>query len=606
MTAYQPPLQSLRFLVHEVLKAPALLADSGWEEVSPELFDDVLAQAGRLAADKLAPLNRSGDEEGARVEAGHDGGGVRMPAGFAAAYAAWRDGGWMGLAGDPAYGGQGMPFLLDALVTEMVCAANLAFSVTPGLTQGAIRALAAHGDAALKDRFLPPMIAGEWTGAMALTEPQAGTDLGLLRTRADPAAEPAGDGGYRLTGQKMFISSADHDLTGGVLHLVLARLPGAPPGTRGISLFAVPKRLEDGSRNGWSVLSVEHKMGLHASPTCVVSYEGAVGWLVGTPHRGLAAMFTMMNHERLFVGIQGIGIGERAAQAALAYARDRVQGRSSGGPLGGPSRPDLPADPILDHPDVRRMVLTARAVTDAGRALAAWTALWLDRAAKSGDAAVAEEAEDWAALLTPVIKAAGTDFGFEAALLAQQVMGGHGYIRDNGAEQLVRDVRATQIYEGTNGVQALDLVGRKLALHGGRPVARLLKAVEDAAGDLASEPATAALAKPLLDALDRLRAAVAWVGAAERGPLDPAAGATDLLRLTALVAYGWMWGLMATAAARRPEGYDAAFLDARIGLARFFMQRMLTEAAALEARIRDGHANLSGPGLEGDLPGLDG
>ncbi len=587
MSAYEPPLQSVRFLVNEVLKAPDTLVAAGWEDATPDLFDAVLAQAGRLAVDVLLPLDRSGDEEGARVE----GDGVRMPAGFGEAWRHWREGGWNGLSGDPAYGGQGMPALLDTLVTEMMCAANLAFSITPGLTQGAIRALAAHGDAAVKDRCLPPMLAGDWTGAMALTEPQAGTDLGLLRTRV----EAAGDGTYRLAGQKMFISSADHDLTGNLVHLVLARLPDAPPGTRGISLFVVPKRLPDGSRNGWSVLSVERKMGLHASPTCVVSYEGAVGWMVGEPHRGLAAMFTMMNHERLFVGIQGIGVGERAAQAALSHARERVQGRAPGGGAAG--------DPILHHPDVRRMVLTARVLTDAGRALAGWVALWLDRAAK--DPSLAEEAEDWAALLTPVVKAAGTDFGFEAAVLAQQVMGGHGYIRDNGVEQLVRDVRATQIYEGTNGVQALDLVQRKLNLHGGRPLRRMLDAVEDAAATLADDPATADFADPLRSAADLLRGLADWLRQEGRDPRDGAAGATDLLRLTALVAYGWMWGLTASAAARRPDGYDPAFLNTRIGLARVFMTRLLPETAMLETRIRGGYAGLDA-GLSDRLEGVEG
>ncbi|WP_376961695.1 acyl-CoA dehydrogenase [Azospirillum sp. A26] len=588
MSVYEPPLHAVRFLVNEVLKAPEALAAAGWEEATPDLFDAVLAEAGRLAVEVLLPLDRSGDEEGARVVDG----GVRMPAGFREAWRHWRDGGWNGLSGSPAYGGQGMPALLDTLVTEMVCAANLAFSITPGLTQGAIRALAAHGDAAVKERCLPPMLAGDWTGAMALTEPQAGTDLGLLRTRA----EPVGDGSFRLAGQKMFISSADHDLSDNLVHLVLARLPDAPEGTRGVSLFVVPKHLPDGARNGWSVLSVERKMGLHASPTCVVSYEGAVGWMVGAPHRGLAAMFTMMNHERLFVGIQGIGVGERAAQAALSYARDRVQGRAPGGS-------GEAGDPILHHPDVRRMVLTARVLTDAGRALAGWVALWLDRAA--GDPSLADEAEDWAALLTPVVKAAGTDFGFESAVLAQQVMGGHGYIRDNGVEQLVRDVRATQIYEGTNGVQALDLVQRKLGLHGGRPLARMLAAVEDAAQALADDPATADLAAPLRIAAGRLHGLTDWLRQEDRDPRDGAAGATDLLRLTALVAYGWMWGLTAGAAARRPAGYDPAFLDARIGLARFFMTRLLPETTMLEARIRSGYAGLEAR-LSGWLDGVEG
>ncbi|AWK89336.1 acyl-CoA dehydrogenase [Azospirillum thermophilum] len=598
MIPYQPPLQTLRFLVREVLDAPAVLAAAGRGEAGA-LFDEVLAQAGRVAAELLAPLNRTGDEEGVVVERG----GVRMPAGFREAWTVWRDGGWTGLAGDPAHGGQGLPALLDTLVTEMVCAANLAFSITPGLTQGAIRAIAAHADDGLKGWCLPPMIAGEWTGAMALTEPQAGTDLGLLRTRAEPAA----GGGHRITGQKMFISSADHDLTDNLVHLVLARLPDAPAGTRGISLFLVPKRLPDGTRNGWSVLSSEKKMGLHASPTCVVAYEGAVGWMVGAPNRGLAAMFTMMNHERLFVGIQGIGVGERAAQAALAYARQREQGRAPDGP----HRADRPADPILHHPDVRRMVLSARVLTDAGRALAAWTALWLDRARQGGDAPLAEEAEeeaeDWAALLTPVVKAAGTDFGFEAAVLAQQVMGGHGYIREWGVEQLVRDVRATQIYEGTNGIQALDLVQRKLGMKGGRPADRLLAELEQAAAGLEAEPATRDMAPALRDAAARLQGVLGWLReAGAETPLDPAAGATDTLRLVALTAYGWMWALMAAAAARRPAGYDPAFLEARIGLARYFMERHLPEVAVLDARIRRGHAGLYGPGLGGELEATGG
>jgi len=582
MAVYRAPLTTLRFLLNEVLDAPGTLTRAGWEDASAELFDDVLAQAGRVAGEVLFPLNRHGDEEGARVEPG----GVRMPAGFHDAYRAWVEGGWNGLGGDPAYGGQGMPAVLDTLVTEMVCAANLSFSILPGLTQGAIRAIAAHASDELKSRYLPNMVSGRWTGAMALTEPHAGTDLGILRTKA----EPVGDGSYRVTGQKMFISAADHDLTDNLVHLVLARLPDAPPGTRGISLFLVPKVLPDGARNPWSVLSVEHKMGLHASPTCVVAYDGATGWMVGEPHRGLPAMFTMMNHERLFVGIQGIGVGECAAQSAAAYARDRLQGRAPDGPRA----PDKPADPIVAHPDVRRMVLTARALTDAGRTLAAWTALRLDRAHHGADPAVREEAEDWAALITPIVKAAGTDFGFDAAVLAQQVMGGHGYVRDWGVEQLVRDVRVTQIYEGTNGVQALDLVQRKLGMAGGRPLRRLYAALDEAVAALEAHPDTADLAPPLADAVQRLRRVVAWLGeAAGRSPLEPAAAATDTLRLFALVTYGWMWALTAGAAARRPAGYDPAYLASRVALARFFMHRLLPDVLALEARIRTGHASVT-------------
>lgn len=592
MLTYRAPLQAMRFLLHEVLQAPDALSKAGWEEASDDLFDAILIQAARLTEEVIAPLNASGDLEGARL--GPEG--VMMPKGFRDAYDAWCQGGWNSLSGDPAYGGQGMPAVLDGLVTEMVCSASLAFSITPGLTQGAIRAIAAHGSDAIKDAYLPSMVDGAWSGAMALTEPQAGTDLGLLRT----CATATDDGSFRLSGQKMFISSADHDMAENIVHLVLARLPDAPAGARGISLFLVPKVLPDGRRNDWSVLSIEDKMGLHGSPTCVVAYDGATGWLVGEPNRGLAAMFTMMNHERLFVGIQGVGVGESAAQLALAYAREREQGRAPDGPR----RPERPADALIHHPDVRRMVLSCRVLTEAGRALAAWTALRLDMAHHHGD----EDAEDWVALLTPVIKAASTDFAFDSAVLAQQVMGGHGYVREMGAEQLVRDVRITQIYEGANGVQALDLVMRKLPQNGGRAVFRFLAILEQNAERLAAEPATAMLAPSLRDATARLCGVVDWF-ASEAGshPLSRAAAATDGLRLFALAAYGWMWAETALAAARRPAGYDTVFLELRIGLARFFMEHHLAEAATLEGRIRSAHAYAqAGDGLNGELEGIGG
>lgn len=602
MSVYRAPLTSLRFLLNEVLDAPVALTAAGWEDASADLFDEILQQAARVAEEVLFPLNAKGDQEGAAVSNG----GVRLPAGFAEAHRLWRDGGWNALAGDPAYGGQGMPAVLDGLVTEMVSAANLAFGIIPGLTQGAIRAIAAHAEPALKDWVLPPMISGEWTGAMALTEPHAGTDLGLLRTRAVPDGVDALGQRHRLHGQKMFISVADQDITDNLVHLVLARLPGAPGGTRGISLFLVPKILPDGSRNGWVVTSTEHKMGLHASPTCVVSYEGAIGWQIGAANRGLAAMFTMMNHERLFVGIEGIGVGECATQSALAHARDREQGRAPGAP----ANPDRPADPLTALPDIRRMLLSSRTLTDAGRALTAWTALRMDLAAKSADEQTRNEAEGWAALLTPIIKASGTDFGFDAAVMAQQVMGGHGYIRDNGVEQLVRDVRVTQIYEGANGVQALDLVQRKLTLNDGRPLAAFLATVREAADELGRQSATADLSAPLHDATDTLAALCQWLTGSQgdgqaTDPLTLAAGATDLLRLFTLVAYGWMWALMATAAARKPDGYTDSYLAARIGLARYFITRHLSDVTALDARVRQGHAALYGDGLGLMMDGLD-
>ncbi len=562
MAVYAAPTRDMRFLLHEVLDASAQLAGlPGLEDADADLFDAALEEAGKLVEGQIFPLNRVGDEEGARLTPD----GVTMPEAFHAAYGQWRDAAWTGVALDPAYGGQGLPRVLDFMITEMVCGANLSFSILPGLTRGAWHAIHRHASEDLKQAWLPKMATGEWTAAMALTEPHAGSDLGLLRAKA----EPDGDA-FRVTGGKMFISAADHDLTDNVVHLVLARLPDAPAGTRGISLFLVPKVLPDGTRNGWSVGSLEEKMGLHASPTCVVNYDGAVGWMVGEAHRGLQAMFTMMNDERLFVGIQGIGAGECAWQSAAAYAEERLQGRAPGGP----ARPDLPADPIIHHPDVARMVGIARATTEAGRALAAWAAVQLDRAERLPAGADQEEADDLVALLTPVIKAAGTDFGFEACVHAQQVLGGHGYVREWGVEQLLRDVRVTQIYEGTNGIQALDLVGRKLPLHDGRLPRRLFAAVRR---DL--EEAPSVLARAVARTLDLTEQAVA--GQAGRDPAEVAETAVDMLRLFALLSYGWMWCRMAAAAARG----DEPFHQTKLATARVFARHVLTDAEALAARI---------------------
>ncbi|GAA0571675.1 acyl-CoA dehydrogenase [Caenispirillum bisanense] len=566
MTVYAAPVRDMRFLLHEVLDVSTALAGlPGLAEVDAGLVDAVLAEAAKVCEGAVFPANAAGDREGARLTPA----GVVMPAAFHDAYRQWAEGAWTGIALDPAYGGQGLPRVVDFLVTEMVCGASLAFSILPGLTRGAWQAIAAHASDDLKRRWLPKMATGEWTGAMALTEPQCGTDLGLLRTRAEPDGDGDGDT-WRLTGSKMFISAADHDLTDNVVHLVLARLPDAPPGTRGISLFLVPKVLPDGRRNGWSVGSLEEKMGLHASPTCVVNYDGAVGWLVGEPHRGLPAMFTMMNDERLFVGIQGIGAAECAWQTAAAYAAERLQGRAPDGP----SRPDLPADPIIHHPDVARMVAIARATTEGGRALAAWVAVQLDRAERLPAGPEREAADDLVALLTPVVKAAGTDFGFDACVLAQQVLGGHGYVREWGVEQLVRDVRVTQIYEGTNGVQALDLVGRKLLPDGGR-LPRRLSALVDA--DLPAMPPA------LADRLRRVLAAAARTvdDLPAASATARAAAATDILRLFALLSYGWMWGRMATAAARGGEPFHAD----KQATAAAFARLLLPEAETLAARI---------------------
>jgi len=564
MPAYAAPVDDMMFVLRDLLDAPGVLAPLGGEEVPLSLMAEVLGEAGRFCEKVAQPINRSGDEEGCVLENGV----VRTPAGFREAYAAFVDAGWPGLAHAPEHGGQGLPRVLQLLFDEMLSSANFSFGLFPGLTRGAIEAIERHADDGLKQLYLPPMVEGRWMGAMALTEAQAGTDLGLLRSKA----EPLEDGGYAITGSKIFISAGEHDLAENIIHLVLARLPDAPPGVKGISLFLVPKVLPGeggglGPRNALSAGSIEHKMGLKASPTCVMNYDGAKGWLLGAPHQGLRAMFTMMNAERLFVGVQGLGIAEAAYQGASAYARDRLQGRAPGAGGGGPQS-------ILVHPDVRKMLLTVRAFAESGRALAAWTALQMEQAARHPDPAARARAEGMVALLTPVIKAAFSDLGFEAAVQAQQVLGGHGYVREWGMEQLVRDARIAQIYEGTNGVQAMDLVGRKLAQEDGALPRAFFALIRDS---LAPD---SEFAIPVLRALDRLEAATA--GLLDRAAADPAetgAAATDYLRFFALVALGWMLARMA-AVPGAPES--------KLVLSRFFNARVLPQAVALELALQAG------------------
>ena len=553
MLAYVPPIEDYRFLLTEVLRFEAEMQALG-KDVDASLALAILEEAGRLCADRLQPINREGDEEGSRLLDG----GVRTPPGFAQAYRDFAAAGWSSLTADPAYGGQGLPFILQLWFDEMMSATNLSFGLFPGLTRGACEAIAAHGGDALKETYLRPMVSGEWTGAMALTESGAGTDLALLKTRAHPNE----DGSYAVTGTKIFISSGDHDFGGNVVHLVLARLPDAPPGVKGISLLLVPKFLPDAGggfsvRNGMSVGALEKKMGIHAQPTCVMNYDGATGWLVGEAHRGLAAMFTMMNAERLMVGTQGLGVAGAAYQQAADYARGRLQGRSSDG-----ARAPVA---IVEHADVRRMLLSIRAFVEAGRALGGWTALQLDRAHLHPDPAERATADGFVALLMPVIKAGFTDMGFESAVQAQQIFGGHGYIREWGVEQYVRDVRIAQIYEGTNGVQAMDLVGRKLALGGGS-VAESFFDLIAADLDAVRESAVVGITR---DALALLREATA---ALRDASVDAAgAAAVDYLRLFALVSMGWMWARMADAAATA-EGTAAA---TKAALADFFARKML-------------------------------
>ncbi len=586
MQTYTAPLRDMRFTLHELHGADALPAMRRFAEFSPELYDSVLEEAARFTREVLLPLNASGDEEGCHIENGV----VRTPQGFRAAYDTFRDGGWTALASDPEWGGQGLPESVNKLVEEMICSANLSFSLYPGLTHGAAQALRDHGSDELKRVYMGKLVAGVWSGTMCLTEAHCGTDLGMLRTRAVP--QP--DGSYRITGSKVFISSGDHDLTENIVHLLLARLPDAPHGTKGVSMFLVPKFIptddgRPGARNGVVCTALEHKMGLRASATCQLSFDNATGWLVGAPNKGMQAMFTMMNAERVSVGVQGLGVAEASYQGAVAYAKERLQGRS----LAGAHHPDKPADPIIVHPDIRRTLMTMRATTEGCRALAGWVARAVDAAAHADDAEARQEATDFTALMTPIVKALFTDLGFEAASLGVQVYGGHGYIRDHGMEQYMRDARIAMIYEGTNGIQALDLVGRKLGQHNGRllrrffhPVAAFIEARRDHAE-------LGALVKPLERAFGALQLATGYI--AEQGLRDPeeaGAAATEYLRLFGLVALGFMWARAAQVALEKlpvADG-DAQFYRDKLTTARFYMERVLPQVGALYAAIKSGKA----------------
>jgi alkylation response protein AidB-like acyl-CoA dehydrogenase len=588
MQVYKAPLRDIQFVVHELNDSASLTRLPGLEEVTAELIDSVLEEAGRFVEGVLVPINASGDEEGCHYENGV----VRTPAGFKAAYDQFRAGGWTGLAAAPAYGGQGLPEVVYKQVEEMICASNISFSLYPGLTHGAYQAILHHGTAALKQRYLPKMVDGTWSGTMCLTEAHCGTDLGLLRTKA----VPQGDGTFKVTGSKIFISAGEHDLTENIIHLVLARLPDAPPGVKGISLFLVPKFLPDdaggpGARNGVVCTAIEHKMGIKGSATCQMSFDEATGWLIGEPHRGLSAMFTMMNSERLSVGIQGLGVAEAAYQGAVLYAKDRIQGRS----LTGAKAPKQAADPIIVHPDVRRMLMTIRAYVEGSRALGGWVARQLDEVAYSADPAAKRAAEDFTALMTPLVKALFSDLGFEMSSLAMQVYGGHGYIRDHGMEQYVRDARIAMIYEGTNGVQAMDLVGRKMPANMGRslrgffhPVAAFIEAHRE-------DAKLGAMVKALERASGALQLATGHVAAAGlRDPEEIGAAAVDYLRLFGLVALGFMWARSAQVAlAKLPTANgDARFYQAKLTTAQFYMERILPQAGALYGAIKAGKGSM--------------
>lgn len=573
------PERDIRFILTEVLDARRVLSLPAYAEVDEDTVFAAAEAFGAFAHDVLLPLNSVGDRHGCRVENGS----VRIAPGFAEAYTAFCEGGWNGLACDPAWGGQGLPHFLHAVISETMAGANLAFGLLHDLNFGVYKALRAHGADALKDRYLSRIVDGSWTGTMCLTEPHCGTDLGLVRTRAVPAV----DGSWRITGTKIFITWGDHDATENVLHLVLARTPGAPAGVRGISLFLVPKFLPDADgrptvRNGAAPVGVEEKMGIHGSPTCTMAFEEATGWLVGEETRGLAHMFTMMNAARLSVGLQGLGIAEVALQTAISYAVERRQGRAPEGPRDA----DAAADPLIVHPDVRRRLYEMRALTEGGRALAYEVGLLLDESQHQPAAEARAAAEERLAVLTPILKSTLSDIGFKVANEAIQIHGGHGYVREQGVEQLARDVRIAAIYEGTNAIQARDLVGRKLTL-AGKTVDTLIAEAADEAERLGGDPVLKQYGDCLGAATEGLRRITSWIRASGQESEAVLAGACDYLDLFALVLMGRLWGRQARVAATRPED---SFFRAKLATASVFFGRILPRAASLETGAMAGSA----------------
>jgi alkylation response protein AidB-like acyl-CoA dehydrogenase len=586
MPTYKAPVEDVQFLLNDVFHMERYGNMPGFAEVSPDLLAAILEEAAKLAEEVVQPLNRVGDIEGCKR---HDDGSVTTPTGFKEAYKQYASGGWMGISVPTEYGGQGLPGTFTVMINELLCAANIAFSMYPGLTQGAIAALLHHGSDEQKKLYLPKMTSGEWTGTMNLTEPHCGTDLGLSRTKAVKQA----DGSYKITGTKIFISAGEHDLTENIIHLVLARIEGAPAGIKGLSLFIVPKFLVNadaslGARNGVVCGSIEHKMGIHGNSTCVLNYDGATGWLIGEENRGINAMFTMMNEARLGVAVQGLAVSEVAYQNAANYARDRLQGRS----ISGVKAPDKPADPIIVHPDIRRMLLTIRSLNEASRALVLWTALKADLARRSDDEKVRQAADDHMGLLTPVLKGVLTDNGLTNSVMAQQVFGGHGYIAEHGMEQFVRDARITMIYEGANGIQALDLVGRKLGRDGGRAITAFFKEVSEFVKQHSADDAMKPYVGPLGDALAQLQQATMWfMQNAIKKPDNAGAGSTDYMHLFGLVALGYMWAQMAKAAQDKLKNGANGSEDrmkSKLVTGKFFMERVLPESATHLKRIQTG------------------
>jgi hypothetical protein len=586
MPIYKAPVEDVNFLLNDVFQIDRYDNLPGFSDASSDVRDAILGEAAKLAEEVLQPLNRVGDLEGCKRA---DDGSVTTPKGFKEAFKQVAEGGWLGLSAPTEYGGQGLPVTLSQAVNEFQISANMAFSMYGGLTMGATAALLVHGTPEQKKTYVPKMVAGEWTGTMNLTEPQCGTDLGLLRTKAVRQS----DGSFKITGTKIFISAGEHDLAPNIIHLVLARVEGAPAGIKGVSLFVVPKFLVNpdgsvGQRNGVTCGSIEHKMGIHGNSTCVMNYDNATGWLIGEENKGMQGMFVMMNEARLGVGVQGLAQSEVAYQNAVAYARERLQGRS----LTGAKAPDKPADPIIVHPDVRRTLLTIRAFNEASRAFVVWTALKSDVAHRSNDPKDRQEADDHMGLMTPVLKGFLTEFGFANAVQAQQMFGGHGYIAEHGMEQFVRDARIAMIYEGANGIQALDLVGRKLPRDGGRAIMSFFGEVMGFAKDNGGDEAMKPFVAPLSTSLGHLQQATTWLMQnAMMKPDNAGAAATDFMHLFGFVALGYMWARMAKVTlAKIAESGTTPYLSTKLVTGRFFMERMLPETALHLSRIQTGCA----------------